>query len=75
MANREVSRMPTAADMEVTPERALMIKRALLRQYADQMGIDVVGWEETKDGVKTVFKIINDKAVRMADGKETDAVC
>lgn len=37
---------PTPADMEVTPERALMIKQALIRQYEDQFGVKVTGWTE-----------------------------
>ena len=42
-----------APDMEVTPKRALAIKRALVRQYADQYGLEIDGWtEETKDGIE-----------------------
>ena len=33
-----------AADVEITPERALMIKRALVRQYAHQNNLEVTGW-------------------------------
>lgn len=50
MANTTLSK-PTPADMEVTPERALMIKKALVRQYAYQYGLEVTGWEETVNGV------------------------
>lgn len=32
--------------MEVTPERAEMIKRALIRQYEDQYNVEVLGWTE-----------------------------
>lgn len=53
-----------APDMEVTPKRALAIKRALIRQYADQYGLDITGWtEETKDGKIVTVSIINDEAV------------
>lgn len=62
-ASQAPHRMTTAADMEITPERALMIKRALVRQYAHQNNLEVTGWTEVCDGVKTVVKIINDKAV------------
>lgn len=41
--------------MRVTPERALAIKKALIRQYADQNNLEVTGWEETKDGVTTKY--------------------
>lgn len=34
----------TAADVEITPERALMIKRALVRQYTHQNNLEVTGW-------------------------------
>ncbi len=51
-------------DMEITPKRALAIKRALVRQYADQYGLDISGWtEETKDGEIITVAIINDEAV------------
>jgi len=51
-------------DMEVTPKRALAIKRALVRQYADQYGLEIDGWtEETKDGMIITVAIINDEAV------------
>jgi len=61
---RELPRKPTAADMEITPERALAIKRALLRQYADQKGIEITGWKEIdKNGMMITVKIIDDKAV------------
>jgi len=33
--------------MEITPERALKIKQALIRQYEDQYGVKVIGWTET----------------------------
>ena len=50
--------------MEITPKRALAIKRALVRQYADQYGLDISGWtEETKDGEIITVAIINDEAV------------
>ncbi len=43
-------------DMEITPERAEKIKRALIRQYEDQYGVEVIGYTETKDGVaKTTY--------------------
>ncbi len=35
-------------DMEITPERAEKIKRALIRQYEDQYGVEVVGYREFK---------------------------
>lgn len=35
-------------DMEVTPERALKIKQALIRQYEDQFGVEVLSWTERK---------------------------
>lgn len=44
--------------MRITPERALAIKLALIRQYADQYGLEVTGWEEiSKDGVSTKYSI------------------
>ncbi len=44
--------------MRVTPERALAIKRALIRQYADQYNLEITGWEETtKDGVTTAYSV------------------
>ena len=43
--------------MRVTPERALAIKKALIKQYADQYGLEVTGWTETKDGVKTTYSM------------------
>ena len=53
-----------APDMEVTPKRALAIKRALVRQYADQYCLEIDGWtEETKDGMIVTVAIINDEAV------------
>ena len=53
-----------APDMEVTPKRALAIKRALVRQYAYQYGLEIDGWtEETKDGMIVTVAIINDEAV------------
>ena len=33
-------------DMIVTPERALLIKQALIKQYEDQFNVEVTGWEE-----------------------------
>lgn len=33
-------------DMIVTPERALLIKQALIKQYEDQFNVEVDGWEE-----------------------------
>lgn len=51
---------PTPANMEVTSERAMKIKLALLRQYADQYGLEITGWTETKDGVSTKV-IINER--------------
>ena len=33
-------------DMEVTPERAEMIKLALIRQYEDQFNVEVTGYTE-----------------------------
>ena len=33
-------------DMIVTPERALLIKKALIKQYEDQFNVEVKGWEE-----------------------------
>lgn len=47
----------------ITPERALMIKRALIRQYAHQYGLEIGGWTEEKDGKIYTVEIINDKAV------------
>ena len=52
MANTTFSK-PTPADMEVTPERAMAIKLALIKQYEDQFGVEVLGWEETTNGVTT----------------------
>lgn len=44
------------SDMEITPERAERIKRALIRQYEDQYGVEVIGYKEIKDGVeKTTY--------------------
>ena len=37
---------PTKEGMEITPERALWIKQALIRQYEDQYGVIVTEWEE-----------------------------
>lgn len=51
-------------DMELTPKRVLAIKRALIRQYADQYGLEIDGWtEKTEDGKICTVKIINDEAV------------
>ena len=47
--------------MRVTPERALAIKKALIRQYADQNNLEVTGWEETKDGVTTKY-LLNEQS-------------
>ena len=53
-----------APDMELTPKRVLAIKRALVRQYADQYGLEIEGWTEMpKDGKICTVKIINDEAV------------
>lgn len=60
MANSTLSET-IPADMEVTPERALMIKRALLRQYAHQYNLDVTGWDETLNGVTKSF-LVTEKA-------------
>jgi hypothetical protein len=50
--------------MELTPKRVLAIKRALVRQYADQYGLEIDGWtEKTEDGKICTVKIINDEAV------------
>ena len=44
--------------MIVTPERAMMIKRALIRQYADQFNLEITGWEEiTKEGVVKSYSV------------------
>ena len=50
-------------DMELTPKRVLAIKRALIRQYADQYGLEIDGWKEEIDGKIQTVKIINDEAV------------
>lgn len=50
-------------DMELTPKRVLAIKRALVRQYADQYGLEIDGWTEEIDGKIQTVKIINDQAV------------
>lgn len=50
-------------DMELTPKRVLAIKRALIRQYADQYGLEIDGWTEEIDGKIQTVRIINDKAV------------
>ena len=47
MADATLSK-PIPADMEVTPERALKIKQALIRQYEDQFGVEVISWVEKK---------------------------
>jgi len=47
MADSGLSK-PVPADMEVTPERALKIKQALIRQYEDQFGVEVISWTEKK---------------------------
>ncbi len=47
--------------MRVTPERALAIKKALIRQYADQYNLEITGWEETKDGVTTRY-LLNEQS-------------
>ena len=41
-------------DMEITPERAEKIKLALIRQYEDQFGVNVIGYKEIKDGEEVV---------------------
>ena len=33
-------------EMTVTPERAMLIKQALIKQYEDQFNVEVQGWEE-----------------------------
>lgn len=58
-----ILKKPDPVDMEVTPARALAIKRALVRQYAHQNNLEVTGWTEVKDGIETTVAIINDKAV------------
>lgn len=53
-----------APDMELTPERILAVKRALVRQYADQYGLEIDGWtERTGDGRICTVKIACDEAV------------
>lgn len=49
----EIIEKPKPDDMEITPERALMIKKALIKQYEDQFGVIVTGWKEinTKQAV------------------------
>ena len=47
MADAVLSK-PVPADMEITPERALKIKQALIRQYEDQFGVEVISWTEKK---------------------------
>ena len=49
MADAGLSK-PVPADMEITPERALKIKQALIRQYEDQFGVEVISWTERKRG-------------------------
>ncbi len=44
---------PTEYDMEVTPERALRMKLALIRQYEDQYGVKVISF--TENGKKTIL--------------------
>ncbi len=56
MANAALPR-PVPCDMEVTPERALMIKRALIRQHEDQNGIEVTNWIEKKNGIEVIYQI------------------
>ena len=46
MVTRTLPTKPTPEDMEVTPERALRIKLALLRQWEDQNNVVVSGWKE-----------------------------
>ena len=50
-------------DMELTPKRVLAIKRALVRQYADQYGLEIDGWKEEINGKIQTVKIINDEAI------------
>ena len=46
----------SVTDMQMTPERALAIKRALIRQYAHQNNLEITGWEEqTRDGEVTYY--------------------
>ena len=75
MANSALSR-PVSYDMEVTPERALMIKRALIRQHEDQYGIEVTNWIEKKNGVEVIYQIEKKNGVeeicQMEKKKEQD---
>jgi len=61
MANNAISNsIPNSIPehMRVTPERALAIKRALIRQYADQFNLEITGWDEiSKDGVRTSYSL------------------
>lgn len=63
MANTTISK-PTEEDMRITPERALMIKKALIRQYADQYGLEVTGWTETLNGVTTTVLLKENQEVQ-----------
>lgn len=47
MENFLLSRL-VPAEMEITSERALKIKQALIRQYEDQHGVEVIHWTEKK---------------------------
>ena len=39
-------------DTEITPERAEKIKQALIRQYEDQYGVEVIIYQEIKKDTK-----------------------
>lgn len=57
MATRTLPIKPKSEDMEVTPERALRIKLALLKQWEDQNNVVVSGWEEIpKDSNEPIKK-------------------
>lgn len=57
MANNAISNS-IPEHMRVTPERALAIKKALIRQYADQYNLEITGWEEiSKDGSTVSYSL------------------